>query len=656
MKLIEAHVTNFRSAEDSESFSLENITCLVGKNEAGKSAILLALAALNPHPSTPVVFDKERDYPRRHLTAYSQRHKGEEAIAIQTKWKLTDEEIGDVRDVLGDKALKSPVIEISRRYNSKPEWKFEIDNKKAVAHLLNGRDFNPEQLAGLKGADDLSDLAAKIATIPELTEDQTALLKWIKPHASFHALMYSILETYFPKFMYFSNYDRMDGAVRLDFLKTWKSNNEIFKDENSGARLFMEFLEYAGVPLDEILTVGTYETFNAKLQAASNNITDQILEFWTQNPDLSVVVTIDPARPQDKPPLNENIIGRARIYNALHRVDTPFSERSAGFVWFFSFLVKFAQVKDDATPVVLLLDEPGLTLHGKAQGDLLRYFEEKLAPYHQIVYSTHSPFMVAPDKLTAVRVVEDQVELKGTRRVPLGTKVREDILTRDPDTLFPLQGALGYEITQSLFIGKHTLLVEGASDILYLQALSSALKARKRTGLDTRWTMCPAGGIGNVRAFVSLFGGNKLDIAVLADQTKQDTKKIEELRKSEILRAGKVFTIADFTGKAESDIEDLFEIGLFAEIVNEAYTLPAKYQLTGSTLDKADTGTVRLVKKAEAAFKVLPEPLPIFDHFTPSAWLIRNLATLEATTQSVNETLDRAEKLFASVNSAIQAD
>jgi len=97
MKLIEAHVTNFRSAEDSEPFSLENITCLVGKNEAGKSAILLALAALNPHPSTPVVFDRERDYPRRHLTAYSQRHKGEEAVAIQTKWKLTDEEIGDVR-------------------------------------------------------------------------------------------------------------------------------------------------------------------------------------------------------------------------------------------------------------------------------------------------------------------------------------------------------------------------------------------------------------------------------------------------------------------------------------------------------------------------------------------------------------------------------
>jgi hypothetical protein len=116
-----------------------------------------------------------------------------------------------------------------------------------------------------------------------------------------------------------------------------------------------------------------------------------------------------------------------------------------------------------------------------------------------------------------------------------------------------------------------------------------------------------------------------------------------------------VFTISDFTNKPESDIEDLFEIGLFAEIVNESYALEKKYRLTGPTLDKADASTVRLVRKAEAAFNVLPEPLPTFDHFTPSAWLIRNLAALDADTPAVKETLDRAEKLFLAVNAVIEA-
>jgi hypothetical protein len=115
-----------------------------------------------------------------------------------------------------------------------------------------------------------------------------------------------------------------------------------------------------------------------------------------------------------------------------------------------------------------------------------------------------------------------------------------------------------------------------------------------------------------------------------------------------------VFTISDFTGKPESDIEDLFEIGLFAEIVNKAFALKGKHHLTGENLDKADATTVRLVKKAEAAFNVLPEPLPTYDHFTPSAWLILNLAVLDGETPAIKETLDRAEKLFQAVNAAIE--
>lgn len=653
MKLIGAHVTNFRSAEDSTEFSLERVTCLVGKNEAGKSAILLALAALNPHPSTPATLDKERDYPRRLLTAYGEKYGSEEAIAVTTKWKLMPEEAKLLTGIIGEGALRSPVIEIARRYQKEPEWKLDLDVQKAIDNSLANRGFDSAQISSLRMASDSAELAEKISTIPSLTPDQQKLLDWLKGYPTFKDRLVAALKDYVPTFMYFSNYDRMDGAVRLEHLKTWKANGEIRKEEHNGARLFLEFLEYAGVPIDDILSVGTYETFNAKLQAASNNITDQILEYWTQNPDLSVVVTIDPARPADKPPLNEGTIGRARIYNALHRVDTPFSERSAGFVWFFSFLIKFAQVKKEGKPVVLLLDEPGLTLHGKAQADLLRYFDEKLAPHHQIIYSTHSPFMVAPDKLMAARVVEDKVEVRGGRRMPLGTKVSEEVLTTDADTLFPLQGALGYEITQSLFIGKHTLLVEGVSDILYIQGLSGALKSRNRVGLDTRWTMCPSGGIGNVKAFVSLFGGNKLDVTVLADNTKPDAKKIEELRRSQVLKAGRVLTVSDFTGKPESDIEDLFEPAVYVSIVNSAYTLDAVHALTTQTLEAADTGTVRLVKKTEAAFRVMPETIPTYDHFTPSAWLVRNPQALDGNTAEINATLDRAEAMFKAVNAVL---
>ncbi len=651
MKLISVHVTNFRSVEDSGKFSVEQVTCLVGKNEAGKSAVLLALAALNPHPGTPAVFDKERDYPRRFLTDYQQRHPDKEAIAVDTEWQLGPSELDAVAAELGQGVLTNPVVSVSRRYNAaEPEWKIKIDLPKAMENALAPGGFDGTQLATLMSSESTVQLIQKLSALPSPTAEQQGVLERLKAHGTLADAAMKVLRKTLPTFMYFSNYDRMDGAVQFERLEQLKTNNQILQDEYSGARLFLDFMDYAGVPLEEILKVNTYETFHARLQGASNNITDQIQEYWTQNPDLEVWVDVSPGKPGDKPPFNEGTVGRARIYNQLHRVDTPFSERSAGFVWFFSFLVKFARVKADGKPLILLLDEPGLTLHGKAQGDLLRFFEEKLAPHHQIIYSTHSPFMVAPDKLMSARVVEDQVDTSKRKRVSHGTKVREDVLSNDPDTLFPLQGALGYEITQTLFIGKHTLLVEGTSDILYLQVLSDALKSRGRTGLDARWTVCPTGGIGNVRAFVSLFGGNKLDITVLTDQTKTDKKKIEELRKSEILKAGRVFTISDFTGKDESDVEDLFEPPLFVSIVNSAYGLTGAQKLTAASLDEADKNTERLVKKAEAAFRVMPEAIPTFDHFTPAGWLIRNPTALDGAGKDVGATLDRAEKLFQTLN------
>ena len=169
-------------------------------------------------------------------------------------------------------------------------------------------------------------------------------------------------------------------------------------------------------------------------------------------------------------------------------------------MWFFSFLVQFAMMRRNTNNVIILLDEPGLTLHGKAQEDLLRYIEENLLPSHQVIYSTHSPFMVPSKRLSACRVVEDVISYDTSGRPQSeGTKVTEDVMSTDKDTLFPLQGALGYSLTQSLFVGENTLLVEGPSDILYLQVFSNELERRGQEGLNSRWIMCPAGGIDNVQ-------------------------------------------------------------------------------------------------------------------------------------------------------------
>lgn len=655
MKLKTIHVTNFRSVEDSGIFDAERVLCLVGKNEAGKTAVVQALAGLNPHPLTPLAFDKERDYPRRFLTRYGERHKDKEAEVITTTWSLDDAEQAAIAAVVGRDAISSPEVTISRRYGAtEPEWRWHLDYAKGVRYLIAEEKLNEEEANPLLEAENTAQLRTAIQGIQDKTTKHTKLLAKIDalPGKCMSGAIDAALKAHLPQFMYFSHYDRMDGQIRVDTYPQRSQQNP--QSITIGERVFIDFLEYAGTSVDEILAATTYEALNARCESASINITHQLLEYWTQNPDLEIDVRVTKAERQDAPPFNEGVIARARVKNNLHKMTVPFSERSAGFIWFFSFLVKFAQVQKDGKPLILLLDEPGLTLHGRAQEDLLRYFNEKLAPKYQVIFTTHSPFMVPADNLLSVRIVEDQVlTAKNGQRIPNGTKVSEESLAKDRDSLFPLQGALGYELTQTLFIGKNTLLVEGPGDILYLQAWSMALERRGRTALDQRWTICPAGGIDKIQPFVSLFSGAELNIATLSDYAKSDKRKIDSLRQNKILEGDRILTFATLLKLEEADAEDVFAPELYCRIVSEAFRLDAGHRPTDQTLEAADTSTTRLVKKAEAFFRTLPPDAPAFDHFTPAAWLFRNPELLDGDEAPVTETLNRADAVIKKLNDVL---
>jgi hypothetical protein len=356
---------------------------------------------------------------------------------------------------------------------------------------------------------------------------------------------------------------------------------------------------------------------------------------------LKIKVVLSEGKAGDPAPFNTGPVARARVENGLHGVTVPFSERSAGFIWFFSFLVKFAQIKKSHGNVILLLDEPGLTLHGTAQKDLLRYFAEQIAPHHQLIWTTHSPFMVPPDNLASVRTVEDVVELdRRNRKVSIGTKIRPDVLTTDPQTNFPIFGAMGFEVTQTLVIGTNTLLVEGPSDILYLQAASSALKAAGRAHLSQRWAVCPSGGIDKVLPFVRLFYGNKLNVAVLTDYERGQKRKLDDLHKTAVLEHDRIILATEIAGKDEADIEDFFDPAFFVDLVNRTYELKGEHQLTVAKLDAADTQTTRLVKKAEAYFRLLPEEIPEYSHYDPSLYLLQHPELWGAKGKPVQETLN----------------
>jgi energy-coupling factor transporter ATP-binding protein EcfA2 len=645
-------VKNFRCIDDTTPFSIGQVTCLVGKNESGKTAILQALERLNPSDQNRQSYDKLRDYPRRHFSDYAARHPDGEAEVLLTQWELEPEDHRVLVDEFGPACVTGTAVQIAKSYEqSGNTWNTPIDEKQILHYLMSQAGLGAEHIEAFAQFHSSADFHTHMRSLGERTEAMTALMERIgrfrQRSIELHAV--DLLSTRLPKFLYFSQYGRMSGDVAIEQLRRDISANSV----SEGDQVFREFLAFAGTNLEDLQNATQYEELNARCEAASNKITDQIFEYWTQNQHLALEVEIQAGKSGDPPPFTSGTVMHARVRNNLHRITVPFSDRSAGFIWFFSFLIMFSQVRKKQGNVIILLDEPGLNLHGTAQRDLLRYIKEQLSD-HQVLYTTHSPFMIPADDLASVRTVEDVVRMPRPMVFEvLGTKVGDTVLSTDPETLFPLQGALGYEITQSLFVGEHTLLVEGPSGILYLQAASAALKERGQTSLDSRWVLCPASGLEKVHAFVSLLGGKKLHIAVLAGIAQGQKGKGEQLKKSALLQAGHVYTIADFCDQEEADIEDLFTPDLFSALMNSAYKLPTQHRLTIERLEAADPSTPRKVKKAEAYWELLPSEVPPFSHYTPAYWLFQNPKFLSEKSKAVNETLERFAKIFTTLNNLL---
>jgi predicted ATP-dependent endonuclease of OLD family len=340
------------------------------------------------------------------------------------------------------------------------------------------------------------------------------------------------------------------------------------------------------------------------------------------------------------------------VYDSKHLATTQLKARSRGFIWFFSFLAWYSQLKSSKQPLILLLDEPGLSLHGNAQGDLLRYFEEEIKGVHQLIYSTHSPFMVDPQHFDRVRIVEDK-SIDADETLPpeeQGTKVYTDVLEVAGDSLFPLQGALGYEIHQTLFVGPNSLIVEGVSDLLYIETVSGLLQEQGREELSSKWTITPVGGSDKVPTFVALLGAQKkMTIATLIDIQKKDQQTIENLYKKKLLKRNYVLTFSEFTHTYESDMEDMFEPEFYITLVNGEFSSRLKKSIAVTDLD----GNIpRILVRLGKYFEVNPlSEKTTFNHYRPARYFAEHISTLKKDI-SVG-TLDRFETAFKALNALL---
>lgn len=644
MKLIKIRVQNYKCIDDSGEFTVQDLTCLAGKNESGKTALLQALRRLNPVEETEKQFNELMEYPRRRLHEASGGDSSARAV-LTTTWEICEDDLTAIASLVGPSAIKSEVVTISRGYENRTTWRVELDNAEVISFLASQiTELTENAKERVLTHSKLPDLHTHLTSRRNPTQGETLLLEHIEqyfPNNNPHTAVRLLLEDRLPKFLYFPTYGTLPGRVPVEHISE-KVKNETELTE--GERYFLALLTLAGTDVRALQDAGRYEELRARLEGVSNRLSDEIFQYWTQNRDLAVEFSYDESRPQDLPPFNEGHIFSLRVRNQRHRVTVGFDERSAGFVWFFSFLVWFSQTESIyGDKLIILLDEPGLNLHGKAQEDLLRYIKDKLLSKYQVVYTTHSPFMIDTEDILSVRTVEDKMAESG---LTLGTKVSDKVLSADADTLFPLRAALGYDITQSLFVGEHSLLVEGPSDLVYLRWFSRQLSAKGRVGLDSRWTVTPVGGIDKLGTFCALFAGNDLHVAILTDFRAGDKRKVRQLDESGLLQAGHLFPANQFTDQEEADIEDIIGRDLYIRIVNECYSFGEEKQLTAV---RPSGAPILVLEEVKQHFRTVATEGSEFDHLTPAVYLVEHGNDF-SDEDGLSTALDRFEELFKSVN------
>lgn len=576
MKLIRFEITDFRCVRASNPVRVGNLTCLIGKNEAGKTALLKGLYKLNPVIESDSAYDVVDDFPRSEVEEYEyQVSRGERPPANVTRaeFQLDDQEIESVARDFGPDALKNTVLTVSKGYDNVRSFFLDVDVEAAYKHFVRHLELPTEISEGMyecfnfgELAQYLEDNAATEPVIRELVDG----LRTIQKQGLDRYIYLNYLRPGLPKFVYFNDYFQLRGQENLQALKERLDADSLRASDYA----MLGLMKLARLNVDQLLNPGRTQLLINKLEGAGTTISSQMFKYWTQNPNLEVKFDVRPANPDDPSGDPGVMYIWTSVFDPAHAHSTLLSARSRGFVWFFSFLSWYSELKESDTPLILLLDEAGLSLHPRAQEDLLRFFEEALSSKHQLIYTTHSPFMVDPNNPQRIRYVEDTSQRDPAERGDDtgGTKVTEDPSQVSHESVMPLdliqRGARETEARRT----RKQLYVEDITDCLYLQAMSSALVASGHSGLED-WTVIPAGGVENIPSLLAQVDDvdDPVVIAVLSGIGLSDKEIFDAFQARQLLPSNHVKALTTFSQTREAGIEDLFDLVFYVNLVNAAY-------------------------------------------------------------------------------------
>jgi len=333
-----------------------------------------------------------------------------------------------------------------------------------------------------------------------------------------------ILLNYIPVFELFEDFSSLlPNKIDLEDILNENAHAEGYKAAKN-------FLQKAGLNA-EFFRERNHRILKQKIENLNSEITINFQDYWSQNVGKDNKIKLnfelehyDNTYPDKsgKPYLEFWIKDKQeRLYP---------KQRSRGVRWFLSFYLELkATAKMNHVSRILLIDEPGLSLHARAQEDVMKVFED-LKENMQIIYCTHSPHLIDINKIYRILAVQraDQDDDR-SESLFLDTK---SLYTASTDTLSPIYSMLGVKINNQNFINQNNnIIVEDTITFYYLNAFCSLSAFIKEV------SFIPSTGLTNIPLLANIMMGWQLGYCILIIGESRGNIIIEELNKSVFFNA-----------------------------------------------------------------------------------------------------------------------
>ncbi len=687
MRLKAFRVTNYKTVLDSGRVEIDtNVACLMGKNEAGKSAVMQALWKFNNVSGAN--YDRLFDLPAEFYT----RMRSTDPEVVVLEFALDDEDKTDFSEAFPALSAAPETVTVHSTYDRKRTVEVTLAytpaNYDTVGTRVKGTIGalraleDPTQPAvpalapvlsartALEELDAAGDPDKPATVIPTATIEKAINALKAVPTDKLGDLAKGTLDALvtfashsqpdlnkkveewltarLPIFIYFEDYGRLKTRIHLPDYIAKQQTPPKDPEEQMLHRTQVALFEWAGLNATELRALGiskqqneTQEVVDRRkaerariLESASYHLSGDWIDWWDQRThNLKVSADGDELE--------------LRVSDNVNPWEIAFGERSRGFQWFFSFYLTFLVESGKAhRGAIVLLDEPGLHLHPTAQEKLLAFFQ-RISAKNQIIYSSHSMFMVDTDHVDNVRTVYLLPKDAANPKSRAYTHVSEGTEPEgDRDTLLPMQAAGAYRLAQTVFLGKRTLIVEGISDYWLLKTLSHYLQEHGGGGLDEDTVVLWTGGTSHMLPLASVMaareqmGPNRM--AVLLDSDRAGLDKARKL--VEIMAHGQdsVMLLGEAIGIPKAQAEDLVE---FDELLAGGLKQMGRTPATAPTR-RTGEGNVELLQRtfSENGWGELTHDVKarIVLNLTDSWW--------QGAVTPAPATLERSKILFAYIN------